>query len=229
MTSLDASSVPAELLEAIDPQYETTWQKIVIAGQAYSFLVIDSPESLLDEGTLQKSHQELEIQPYWAQAWDSSYALAEYLFQLNELPKLELLEIGCGLGITGSVAASRGANVTMGDYAFPALAFAKINSWPWSDNVSVQLINWRSDTLNKKFDLIIGADVLYDRAEVPYINCFCRQHLVTGGKFLHADPHRAMTVEYINSLEDLGWQTTHSTFQSDSIGKPVRLVEFNID
>lgn len=221
-------SVPEELLIEIGPHYKTVWETVTIGPRDFHFLTIEDPETLLDEKTLAQTHGELEIQPYWAQAWDAAYALAEYLFEIPELPTLNVMEIGCGLGITGAVAASIGAKVTMGDYATPALPFARVNSYPWQQTVDVQQINWRTDQLDQKFDLIIGADVLYDRDEIPFLDQFCRRHLNNDGAFLHADPHRAMTVEYINSLTELGWSARQSTFNSKTVSKRIRLVEFRV-
>lgn len=218
-----------QLIASIQQRYSTKWHTVLLAKREYSFLVMANPEQILDELTLILPHDQLEIQPYWAQAWDAAFVLAEYCATNVQLKHTEILEIGCGMGITGSVAGSYGASVLMSDYAEPALPFAQVNSWPWQQNTAVQKINWRCDQLDKTFELIIGADVLYDRDEVPFIDRFCKQHLANNGTFLTADPNRAMTVEYINTLMQLGWNATIFQFQSSLYPKPFRIVKFTLD
>jgi predicted nicotinamide N-methyase len=129
------------------------------------------------------------------------------------------------LGLTGTVAAARGATVVMGDYAPPALPFAAINSWPWRDRVEVIHLNWREDQLGEQFDLIVGSDILYDRDDLPYLDAFWRDHLSSEGSVLLGDPSRLMTREFIQWIHQRGWQISETCREVPQSTRPIRLLE----
>ena len=65
--------------------------------------------------------------------------MAERLMELD-LKDQSVLDLGCGLGLTGIVAAAQQAQVLMGDNAVPSLLFAELNSWPWKDRIEIQVL-----------------------------------------------------------------------------------------
>jgi SAM-dependent methyltransferase len=81
------------------------------------------------------------------------------------MPPLSILDLGCGMGLAGTVAARLGHRVLFADLEPPALLFARINSLPDAGRVRTRRTNWRTDHLGEQFDLIIGADILYERAQ----------------------------------------------------------------
>jgi len=52
--------------------------------------------------------------PYWAHLWTGSRALARWVAMEIECPGKRVVEIGCGLGLAGIVAARRGGSVGAG-------------------------------------------------------------------------------------------------------------------
>ena len=82
-----------------------------------------------------------ERMPYWADLWPSAIGLSKYI---DENPSLVhgkiVIEIGCGLGLPGIVAALNGAEVTMTDYLQEALDFSQNN---WNKNLSVLTYTWK--------------------------------------------------------------------------------------
>ncbi|HMB95930.1 MAG TPA: methyltransferase, partial [Tepidisphaeraceae bacterium] len=75
------------------------------------------------------------------------------------------LDLGCGMGFAGMAAAAMGANVTLADIENDALLFARFNTLTWKNRVRTRQLNWQADRLDEQFDLILGADVLYDRSQ----------------------------------------------------------------
>ena len=63
--------------------------------------------------------------PYWAELWPAAVAMAHYMTERLPLAGRRDLELGCGLGLVGIVAALKGARVLSTDYEAAALAFAR--------------------------------------------------------------------------------------------------------
>jgi predicted nicotinamide N-methyase len=212
------------LLQQIRQQYDIVSEEICLGDLTLEFWRVADPESVLDEEALLRSHAELPWQPYWAESWDTAYGVAGELAD-RDVEGLRVLDLGCGLGLTGTVAAARGAEVVMADYAPPALPFARLNSWPWREHVQVLQLDWRTDSLGQKFDLIVGSDILYDREDLPYLDAFWRGHLGGGGSILLGDPTRLLTREFIQWIRRRGWQMEESRRHVPQSDRPIRLIE----
>jgi predicted nicotinamide N-methyase len=164
-------------------------------------------------------------QPYWVETWDSSVVLADELAG-RDLAGVRLLDLGCGLGLTGTVAAAKGACVTMVDAAAPALLFARLNSWPWRQRVCVRRLDWRRDRLaGQYFPLIVGADILYDRDDWPFQEAFWRAHLADGGAVLLGDPGRSTGLAFPDWLTPRGWNIARTEVRAGPVGRAIRLFE----
>jgi predicted nicotinamide N-methyase len=104
------------------------------------------------------------------------------------------------MGFAGMVAAGMGYQVTLADLEAEALLFAQYNV----PGAEARRLDWRSDRLGRRFDLIIGADVLYDRKQWEYLEPFWREHLATGGAVLLGEPGRQtgdLCIEWIGGRE----------------------------
>ncbi len=101
--------------------------------------------------------------PYWADLWPSAVGLARYLDRRVPLDGQRVLELGCGLGLLGVVAARHGARVLCTDYEAEALAFtrhnARING---CRRIRTQLVDWRYPALKRRYDTILASDVIYE-------------------------------------------------------------------
>jgi predicted nicotinamide N-methyase len=84
---------------------------------------------------------------------------------LPDVTGLEVVELGCGLGLPSLVAAARGAHVTATDWAIGAVDLLKSNSGRNGLELTVELRDWR-EPWPARFDLALAADVLYERRNV---------------------------------------------------------------
>jgi len=212
------------LLNRIRSEFGAVSETIRFGELSLDFRHPADSDALVDDIVLAQSGDELEWQPYWAEAWGAAYGVATELAERN-LRGTNVLDLGCGLGLTGAVAAAKGAQVVMADYAPPALLFAEANSWPWREQIQIIRLDWQKDHLDSSFDLIVGSDILYDRRDLPSLDAFWQQHLKTEGSVLLGDPTRAMTKEFIHWIRDRGWhlkETSRNVPQSD---RPIRLIE----
>ena len=120
--------------------------------------------------------------PYWAFCWASGLALARYLAeQPHWVQGKRVLDFGAGSGVAAIAAARAGAlEVLACDLDPLALAACRANA----ELNDVQL-HYSSDFFAEadRFDLILVADVLYDRENLPLLD----QFLTRGQQVLVAD------------------------------------------
>ena len=108
---------------------------------------------------------------YWSFCWASGQVLAQYLLDHPEWVRDKtVLDFGCGSGIVGIAAAKAGAGkVVACDIDAHALAATEANAQ--LNHVVVACLDDLS-ALNETVDLIVAADVLYDRDNLPLLSQF---------------------------------------------------------
>ncbi len=106
---------------------------------------------------------------YWAFCWASGQVLAHFIMQHRELVKgKQVLDLGCGSGVVGIAAALKGAKAVIAcDNDPDALIAAEANAR--TNGVKLQLLADLSE-LSGHIDMVIAADVLYDRDNLPLLN-----------------------------------------------------------
>lgn len=119
--------------------------------------------------------------PFWAKIWPASLVLAHFLNRIEPQGK-SLLEIGAGVGVTGLFAAAFGFNTVISDINEDALLFARINILEngLEDKARIARADFASDRLGERFDLIVGAEVLYRPDTYRGLSKFLLNHLKTG-------------------------------------------------
>lgn len=108
------------------------------------------------------------IAPYWSVLWRSGVALARELDGVA-LRGLRVVELGCGLGVPSIAAARAGADVLATDACAEALALVARNAHSNGVRIETATVDWAEpDELVRRapFDLVLAADVLYERADV---------------------------------------------------------------
>jgi len=152
------------LQKAIKTSYDTVLQHIVCGGLIIELLRVADVDTLLDRLPKIQFRPDERL-PYWADLWPSSLALAQYLWEGIELQGVEVLELGCGLGLTGIAASRKGGVVTFTDYEADALAFTRYNAYRnGCPQAIVRHLDWHAPTLNQTYAVIMASDVLYERA-----------------------------------------------------------------
>ena len=132
--------------------------RVAVAGLELELLRPVSPEDLIDE----EAFAEDEFLPYWAELWPAATALAE---ALPDVSGLRVVELGCGLGVTSLVAATKGARVTATDWAPEAIELLRANAERNGIALRAEVRDWR-EPWDERFDLALAADVLYERRNV---------------------------------------------------------------
>ncbi len=212
-------------MQRIERRYATVCETVAIREHRFRFTRIADPDDMArhmpGEGDSEAAPQ---WQPYWAAHWDASWAVAHVLLDERLLDR-NVLDLGCGLGLTGAVAAAQGARVWMADAAQPALLFARLNTWPWRDRVRIRRLDWRTDRLaEQRFDLIVGADIIYDSEDWPYLDRFWSEHLAADGQVLLGESGRRTGALFPDWLAGRGWRVERSTVQVPQCDRPLRII-----
>lgn len=111
------------------------------------------------------------VAPYWAVLWRSGVALAREL-DGETLSGLRVVELGCGLAVPSIAAARAGATVLATDESTEALELAARNAEANGVRVETATVEWTEpDELLRRapFDLVLAADVLYERPSVAQL------------------------------------------------------------
>lgn len=124
----------------------------------------------------------LEDPPYWSFCWASGLALARFLAaQPHRVKGKRVLDFGAGSGVAGIAAMRAGAlEVVACDLDPVAIQSCKANA-----KLNGVTLGYSTDFFAEAdcFDLILAADVLYDRANLPLLD----QFLTRGKEVLVAD------------------------------------------
>jgi predicted nicotinamide N-methyase len=134
-----------------------------------------------------------------------------------------ILDLGCGMGFAGMTAAAMGARVVFADLESDALLFARLNSIAWSRRIRTRRLNWQRDRLDESFDLILGADVLYDRSQWEFLDPFFKAHLKKSGSVLLGEPGRQTGDWFPDWITQRGWTIAHFEQPVTTRPRPIRL------
>lgn len=159
-----------------------------MAGRMLTLARPRRPEELIDE----QAFADDEFLPYWAELWPSGLALAGVVAD-REVAGRRVLELGCGLGLPSLAAAARGADVLATDWSAEAVALVELNAQRNALALAARPWRWTDDPgpLGGPFDLVLAADVLYERRNLPQLLGAVQAVMAPGGEAWVADPGRA--------------------------------------
>jgi predicted nicotinamide N-methyase len=174
---------------------------ISIGGRDWQITAVHNQAALLALA------DQLEHGPYGFLLWDSAIALAEWLVgQAEQVRGKRMLELGAGVGLPGLVARSLGAEVWQTDHQPMALSLAAVNmkqnGVPGSHHF---VADWRTWMHTDCYDILLGADILYERSMHAHLERIFCQNLRPGGRLLLSDPGRPQALEFAAHLEKRGW------------------------
>jgi predicted nicotinamide N-methyase len=180
-------------------------------GQAVRLVRPADPDRMLDDPDVAAWNRRDDYMPYWAYLWPAAYLLADAVAcaewsETSGGAPIEALEIGCGLGLAGLVALSRGLRVQFSDYDRAPLEFvarsAAENGFA-SDRFVTRVLDWR-DPPDERFSLILGADVIYEARLVPLVANVLAAMLAPGGVGWIASPYRLSAEGFPAAVQSLG-------------------------
>jgi 2-polyprenyl-3-methyl-5-hydroxy-6-metoxy-1,4-benzoquinol methylase len=189
--------LPVLSLEEFKKEYETDVSQVTIRDRRFQFFVPKTIDRFLNPDDPLKQF------PLWAKIWDASLILADELASLPVHPGTTFLEIGCGLGLVGIIAASFGHEVTMTEYDPHALAFARANaSLNGLAELKVVPLDWNQPPPNETFDLIIGSEVIYHERDFDPIRELFARLLRPGGEIILCAEIRKTNMAFLSFLQN---------------------------
>src|SRR5688572_29359223 len=174
------AAVAARLMARISRRYKTKSQTLQIGRLTLPFVRIADPDVVLDQvadaedrrekvSGKRREGEELHL-PYWAELWESGLGIGQLLeCSPGMVAGKNVLDLGCGMRLAGMVAAALGGNGLFADLEADSLLFAALNSAPWGERVRTRRLNWEKDRMEERFEVILGADILYEKAQWEFL------------------------------------------------------------
>lgn len=159
--------------------YPARLERCSLGTLTVELYVVDDLERWVDRDALLRE-DDIPEPPYWAHLWVGSRALARHLVT-SQRRFQRAIDIGCGVGLAGLVAASLGARTTFLDYAPEALQFVRASAAHNHLKVGLLQADLRHPGLLGTFDLCLAADTTYDPALQRALADFLAVHLAPDG------------------------------------------------
>jgi 2-polyprenyl-3-methyl-5-hydroxy-6-metoxy-1,4-benzoquinol methylase len=174
-------------------------ETIAVGNRTFQIDRPADPAAVFAHPTVKAAKAADEYLPHWINLWPAARMLAaaiirepwETYSQLSERTRLDVLELGCGLGLAGIAALARGLSVTFSDLDETALEFAAGNArLNGLTDFHTLALDFRSPPEGVKYPVVVGSDLIYqDRLVRPLVGLL-RSMLAPGGVCLITDPNR---------------------------------------
>ncbi len=188
-------------MSAFHRKYETDISSLAIGDQGFKFFVPKSLDPFLDKEDVFSEF------PLWSKIWEASIVLANHMAAMPVDPQKHLLEIGCGIGLVGTVAARCGHRITMTEYNRDSLNFARanvrVNHTTESLEPGIVELDWTKPALEGRFDMILGSEVVYKEEYFEPLLGLFRRYLKPEGEIILAEGLRKTSMEFFERMSDI--------------------------
>lgn len=208
-------------LADLDRRFVLGTAEVTLGGERITLEKPRNADDLISEADFARD----ERLPYWADLWPAAVVLADHLVterrlmgaapvipaedarpDTGALHRPRALELGCGIGLVTIAAMRAGYDVVATDYYEDALLFAARNAWQANGREpATRMVDWRAlpDDLGT-YDLVLAADVLYERPHATLISALIARALAPEGRALISDQGRVALQDFLDALGPLG-------------------------
>ncbi len=181
-------------------RYETDISPLVIGENRFQFFVPKTLDPFLNREDVFSQF------PLWSKIWEASIVLANHVTEMPVNPQRQFLEIGCGIGVVGIVAARSGHNVTMTEYNEDSLNFARanahVNNRAGFSTPRIVELDWTRPQLVGRFDVILGSEVVYREDYFEPLMALFKRYLKEDGEIVLAEGLRKTSMAFFNRMSD---------------------------
>jgi len=195
---------------------QLTNQTLSISGHEFSIEFPSSQDQLLEHALRGEDAVNWHADPYWGLLWDAAPKTAAMILSQEWPTSLKVLDLGCGVGLTGLAALQAGHQVTFADHATMAVEMAisnaALNGFPETPGL---VFDWQSPP-SATFEFIIASDILYDVASHASLLFTLQSMLSDQGTVWIGDIGRPNALRFAKLAIACGWD-----LQSlDEVAKP---------
>ena len=181
-------------------------ESLALAGRTFRIAGLADAADLLDHQDFADLFIHDDRAPYGMELWPAAPMMAEFILNDEDGKGRPAIELGCGLGLASLAAAIKGWNIVAADHEPTSLEFARYNAE--LNRVTIpayETFNWHCPPVDRRFDRIFGADILYQLADhVPILHCV-HALLAENAVALIADPHRSVADRFAALAEEQGF------------------------
>ncbi len=207
------------------PYYTINWRPNSPMNHKISSLKIgDRTIKLTIPGNRKESEDRIS---FWWGVTTSSIALSEEILKKGNLSKLDVLELGSGIGLSGIAAALAGARVVFSDYVQDALEHCRTNcelNLDSLETVDFMRLDWENPGELTRFHMIIGAEILYDYFFHSSLIRILNGALKPGGLVILADRKRLVVSRFMGEMTRQGFLCKEQSQIVDRPGFPKQSV-----
>lgn len=194
------------------PGYLTRQQRIRLGEQDYNIRSLSDKQQFADpDGRAALLGISSAQWSLFGQVWPAGRLLANAMDSF-EIEGKRILEVGCGLGLASLVLQRRGADIIASDMHPLAESFlaynSALNALP---SVPYRKLRWAVPlpTLGR-FDLLIAADVLYERPHADLLASLVARHALPEAEVVFSDPGRGYNGAFTRALALQGFEASES-------------------
>lgn len=172
LSSIDMGHSLAELLHEFLPAAQVVETALPLVPEMPLYLLsADFPQHDLSPEQTQRI---MNYPAYWCFCWASGQVMARYIFDNPDLVYgKKVLDFGCGSGVAAIAAKLAGASEVIAcDLDQDAISASRANA-----ALNEAELRYSGDFFanDDEYDLILVADVLYDRANLPLLDAFLKR------------------------------------------------------
>jgi predicted nicotinamide N-methyase len=181
-------------------------REVLVGGRRFRLFTPTDPDAFLEHLEPPEADAQPHFaDPYWAKLWPAAPLLAEAVLRNLPPPGTRALELGCGSGLVGIAALAAGLDVTFSDYVPFAVELAIENAARNGFSQAKGLVlDWRQPR-TEQFELVLAADVTYDRTNLDPLLDVCEKMLAPGGQAWFGDAGRSPAENFVARAKNRGW------------------------